>query len=333
MDYIWTDSEFSSGLIPASHTWLCLLLMGLFQAPLPWNKLILFLQDFKPANLNILIMSKKFKMMIKYCVKPQTVLTVQKENAFFAAPIRCALAHLWPYYFSGLFRIPRLLPLFQTKLLSRWTDQWDKSMAISATEGPVGAGSTVALPREVMCWQEPLQLQPVAFWRAPARTGTQCPTWASSKSNPVAAPKMGSSLECHLPWEWEALWQWSTCDSLGTSAPQSLWPQPNKECLIPILSWWALTRTDARHLKKFTPVFRIVHNCLRPPPALETQCWTPLKVHTSSTGDWCSPRMTLLKALAWLHCSCKTCGSTGYVTSPNFLLALCAFLSAKIKSS
>lgn len=42
-------------------------------------------------------MSKKFKMKIKYCVKPQTVLTVQKENAFFAAPISTSVTilHLW----------------------------------------------------------------------------------------------------------------------------------------------------------------------------------------------------------------------------------------------
>lgn len=60
----------------------------------------------------------------------------------------------------------------------------------------------------------------------------ECPSWASCKSNPVAAPKMGSSLEYHLPWEWETPWHWPTHDSLRTSAPQSLWPQASKASLI-----------------------------------------------------------------------------------------------------
>lgn len=36
-------------------------------------------------------------MKIKYFVKPPTVLTVQKENAFFAAPISTSVTrpHLW----------------------------------------------------------------------------------------------------------------------------------------------------------------------------------------------------------------------------------------------
>lgn len=145
-------------------------------------------------------MSKKFKIKIKYCVKPQTVLTVQKENAFFAASISTSVTilHLWIVHNSQSSAFPK------TKQFSRWTDQWDSPMATSATEGPAGAGSTVALPREVMCWQGPLQLPPIAFWRAPARAGAQCPSWASSKSNPVGAAKMGN--ERHFgtlvyPWQ------------------------------------------------------------------------------------------------------------------------------------
>lgn len=36
-------------------------------------------------------------MKTKYCVKPQTVLTVQKENAFFAAPMSTSVTilRLW----------------------------------------------------------------------------------------------------------------------------------------------------------------------------------------------------------------------------------------------
>lgn len=60
---------------------------ALFKRRCPEINSYLLLQHFTPASLNILIMSKKFKMKIKYSVKPQTVLTVQKENAFFAASI------------------------------------------------------------------------------------------------------------------------------------------------------------------------------------------------------------------------------------------------------
>lgn len=206
-------------------------------------------------------------------------------------------AHLWPDYISGLFRIPSLL-LFQTKLLSRWTDWWARLMATSATEGTAGAGGTVALPREVMCWQRPLQSPPLAFWRAPARAGAQCPSWASSKSNPVVA------LECHLPWNER---------HFGTGLPVTTWghqhhkvcgPNPARSAWSPFCLW-AVTRTDARHLRKFTPAFRIVHNCWRIPSALETRCWTPLKAPMSFTGDCCSPRVTLLRALVWLFCLCK----------------------------
>lgn len=49
-------------------------------------------------------------MKIKYCVKPQTVLTVQKENAFFAAPISTSVTilHLWIVHNSqsSLFQKP-----------------------------------------------------------------------------------------------------------------------------------------------------------------------------------------------------------------------------------
>lgn len=77
-----------------------------------------------------------------------------------------------------------------------------------------------------------LQLPPVAFWRAPARAGAQCHSWASSKSNPVVAPKssLGSSHSSHGNER-----HFSTGLPVGTSAPQSLWSQPSKECLIPIL--------------------------------------------------------------------------------------------------
>lgn len=37
-------------------------------------------------------MSKKFKRKIKYCLKPQTVLTVQKENAIFAASVSTSVS-------------------------------------------------------------------------------------------------------------------------------------------------------------------------------------------------------------------------------------------------
>lgn len=95
---------------------------ALFKRRCPEINSYLLLQHFTPANLNILIMSKKFKMKIKYSVKPQTVLTVQKENAFFAASIGTSGCRL--HCISGLLRIPRLhLPPLQTKLLIRCANQ------------------------------------------------------------------------------------------------------------------------------------------------------------------------------------------------------------------
>lgn len=173
-------------------------------------------------------------------------------------------------------------------------------MAISATEGPAGAGSTVALPREVMCWQGPLQSPRGVFWRAPARAGAQRPRRASSKGNPVITPRRGP------PW---SATSHGNERHFGTGLPVTAWGhQHHKACgPSPARSAWspccfgAVTRTDARQLKKFTPAFRIVHNCLRLSSALET----PLKVPMNFTGDWHSPRMTLLRALAGLLCLCK----------------------------
>lgn len=226
-------------------------------------------------------------------------------------------AHLWPYYISGLFRIPSLLLLFQTKPLSRWTDKWARPMPTSATEGPAGAGSTVALPREVMCWQGPLQSPPVAFWRAPAGTEAQCPSWASSKSNPVVAPKMGS------------LWSATSHGNerhFGTDLPVTAWghqhqkacgPSPARSAWSPFCLW-AVTRTDARHPKTFTPAFRIVHNCLRLPSVLETQCWTPLKVPQASQVTGAHPERYFWEPWHGSFAYVKTCGTMGYVTSTNF---------------
>lgn len=188
-------------------------------------------------------------------------------------------AHLWPYYVSGLFRIPSLL-LFQTKSLSRWTDQWDRPMATSATEGPAGAGSTVALPREAMCWQGPLQPPLGAFWRALARAGAQCLSWTSGKSNSIVAPKMGSSLECHLPRERETLWHWSTRDSLRTSAPQSLWLPPSKECLIPTL----FVSCNQNWCKAVEEIYSCFQNCPQPVKA-SLSLWDTMLDTTEGTYE------------------------------------------------
>lgn len=130
-------------------------------------------------------MSKKFKIKIKYCVKPQTVLTVQKENAFFAASIGTSATVCC--YIPGLLRIPRLplLPL-QTKPFSRWTDQRDTLTATSAAEGPAGDGKAASLPREAVCGWWPLQSPSVAFWRAPARARSSSPRWGNAKSDAAA---------------------------------------------------------------------------------------------------------------------------------------------------
>lgn len=139
-------------------------------------------------------------MKIKYSVKPQTVLTVQKENAFFAASMSTSVSvgHVAALVCSG-FPVS-LSPHPNQASLSRCANQ-------RATEPETTTGQHHNLWLEVL-------LEVRAWWPCPERPrpcaggGHHGPCWCVSREPQRASqsqehqynfPKKVSSLESHLP--------------------------------------------------------------------------------------------------------------------------------------
>lgn len=208
-------------------------------------------------------------MKIKYCVKPQTVLTVQKENAFFAASISTSVTvHCvisldcsgFPVFPSRLSK-PNRSADGQTKETGQWQHLLLKVLLEVEKQWPCPERLCAGGGHRSLCWR--LSGEPQREPRA------HCPSWANAKREAAASqrrrPPWSTTSQrneshfstrgdhSHPPCanmgitetnyrsdgrkqEESAQGAFSTkYDSPGTSAPCSLQLQPGQGHLIPAL--------------------------------------------------------------------------------------------------